>query len=177
MATIPTFDENSSLNDILSFITNLQNEMQLASGDTLLTESVFNSRAQELKNAFQQPFPSADVAIDSSGDLAVPHLGKVTVLNVDTYGQAASDDLNNINPDTSAVFTTGDVIILFQASPARQVNITTAGNLDLNGGSKILRGLGEFMALMYSPTSPGNRWKEIGRFPQQAALFGPPVST
>ena len=87
------------------------------------------------------------------------------MINVDTNGQAGSDELLTVTPDGSSIFTAGDIIILRQNNQGRQINVLGQNNISLNGGNKWIAGDGEQIWLVYVPSSPGSKWIEISRYP------------
>ena len=175
MATIiPTITENTSFTELLNAIALFLNEVELAAGESLVTTTKLSEEINKAANSFKQPYPTQEVAINSSGEITVSHLGKISIVYVDTNGQVASDDLDTIFAEAPNQFNPGDEIWIRQLVAARKVNATSSGNLNLNGGNKWISGDGEELRLTYTPDTPNPRWSEIGRYPfYNPALYKP----
>jgi len=113
-----------------------------------------------IRKPASSPYTIQDVEI-SSGSISVGRDGGVTVVDVQTEGAVASDDLTSID---AGIFSEGDTIILRAKEAAKVTTVKEGGNIELANNADFVTGAKEFaIVLQYSVSD--NKWYEINRSP------------
>jgi hypothetical protein len=124
----------------------------------VLTQALVTDTATDSSNVFEYGLqePSASVVI-ASGVAVLPH-SKISILEVDTEGAAATDDLTTINGGVN-----GQIITIGQKVNSRDVTVKHGtGNILLNGlADYALTGVADTLTLVYRSTI--TTWCEVGR--------------
>ena len=113
-----------------------------------------------LRKSSSSPYSLRDVEI-VSGSISVDRDSNVTIVNVQTEGAVAADDLTSID---AGIFADGDTIILRGQDAAKVTTVKEGGNIELANNADFLTGAKEFaIVLQYSISD--NKWYEINRSP------------
>jgi len=113
-----------------------------------------------LRKSSASPYTIKEVEI-VSGSLSIDRDGAVTVVNVQTEGAVAADDLTSID---AGIFSDGDTIILRAKEAAKVTTVKEGGNIELSNNSDFITGEKDFaIVLQYSVLD--NKWYEINRSP------------
>ena len=113
-----------------------------------------------LKKSAGTPYSVRDVEI-SSGSISVDRDGSVTVIDVQTEGAVAADDLTSID---AGIFSDGDTLIIRGKEAGKVTTVKEGGNIELANNADFLTGAKEFVIILQYSTSD-NKWYEINRSP------------
>tara|TARA_R110001592_G_scaffold1340_2_gene7939 strand:- start:3321 stop:5186 length:1866 start_codon:yes stop_codon:yes gene_type:complete len=113
-----------------------------------------------LRKAANSPYSIKDSEI-ASGSISVDRDGAVTVINVQTEGSIAADDLTSIN---AGIFSDGDTIIIRGKEASKVTTVKEGGNIELSNNSDFLTGAKDLSIILQYSTSD-NKWYEISRSP------------
>lgn len=89
-----------------------------------------------VRRSASTPFIISNVSI-SSNSISVDRKGTINIIDVDTEGAIAADDLTTI---TTGNFTNGDMIILRGANPARIITVQEGDNIELGNNANFVSG-------------------------------------
>ena len=113
-----------------------------------------------LRKSSSSPYEVKQVEIVSDS-ISVDRDGAVTVVDVQTEGAIASDDLTSID---AGIFSDGDTIILRSQEAAKVTTVKEGGNIELSNNADFITGTKDFaIVLQYSTVD--NTWYEINRSP------------
>jgi hypothetical protein len=96
-----------------------------------------------------------------SGSLSVDRDGSVTVVNVQTEGAVAADDLTSID---AGIFADGDTLIIRAKEAAKVTTVKEGGNIELSNNTDFVTGAKDF-AIVFQYSISDNKWYEINRSP------------
>lgn len=113
-----------------------------------------------IRKSSNSPYSIKDSEI-SSGSISVDRDGAVTVINVQTEGSIAADDLTSIN---AGIFSDGDTIIIRGKEASKVTTVKEGGNIELSNNSDFLTGAKDLSIILQYSTSD-NKWYEISRSP------------
>ena len=89
-----------------------------------------------VKRSASTPFIVSNDTI-ASGSISVDRVGTINILNVDTEGAIAADDLLTIQTGN---FTNGDMVIIRGVDPARVVTVKEGDNIELGNNADFVSG-------------------------------------
>tara|TARA_R100000995_G_scaffold48023_1_gene22887 strand:- start:16000 stop:17859 length:1860 start_codon:yes stop_codon:yes gene_type:complete len=113
-----------------------------------------------LRKSSSSPFSIKEVQI-SSGNISIDRDGAKTVVNVQTEGAIAADDLTTID---AGIFNDGDVVILRGKESAKVTTVKEGGNIELANNADFATATKDHsISLQYSVSD--NKWYEISRSP------------
>jgi hypothetical protein len=130
-----------------------------ASIDTIVGATDITSAV--MLKSFNSPTTQRNVEIVSGG-ITVDRDAFITVVNVQTEGAIAADDLETIN---SGVFSSGDILILKGQDAAKVTTVTEGGNIELSNNADFLTGDKDSVIMLQYDNSVSPKWYEISRSP------------
>jgi len=113
-----------------------------------------------LRKSSASPYSVRDVEV-SSGSVSIDRDGAVTVVNVQTEGSVAADDLTSID---AGIFSDGDTITLRAKEASKVTTIKEGGNIELSNNADFITGTKDFAIILQYSTAD-NKWYEINRSP------------
>lgn len=113
-----------------------------------------------LRKSSASPYSVKDVEI-SSGSVSIDRDGAMTVVNVQTEGAVAADDLTSID---AGIFSDGDTIIVRGKEVGKVTTVTEGGNIELANNADFLTGNKDSVIILQFSVSD-NKWYEISRSP------------
>lgn len=113
-----------------------------------------------LRKSSASPYSVKDVEI-SSGSVSIDRDGAVTIVNVQTEGAVAADDLTSID---AGIFSDGDTITIRGKEVGKVTTVTEGGNIELANNADFLTGNKDSVIILQFSTSD-NKWYEISRSP------------
>tara|TARA_R100000544_G_C2227501_1_gene61978 strand:+ start:11079 stop:12944 length:1866 start_codon:yes stop_codon:yes gene_type:complete len=126
--------------------------------DTLVGATDITSAV--LRKSSASPYTIRESQI-SSGSISVNRDTNITIVNVQTEGSVAADDLTSID---AGIFNDGDVIVLIAKESAKVTTVKEGGNIELSNGVDFITGAKDFsISLRYSTSD--NKWYESSRSP------------
>lgn len=119
-----------------------------------------------INRGFQNSLPTSAPTI-SNGIVTIPRISCITVVNIETEGGVALDDLNTISP---IEFNLGDILVIRGINPIHKVNLKQAvgagDNIQLANGTDYLTGVStRTIALELVTIGATLYWSELFRTP------------
>ena len=119
-----------------------------------------NITSAVLRKSSASPYTIRESEI-SSGSISVDRDTNVTVVDIQTEGSIATDDLLSID---AGIFNNGDEVVLVAKEASKVTTVKEGGNIELSNGVDFITGDKDFsISLRYS--SSDNKWYESGRSP------------
>ena len=113
-----------------------------------------------LRKSSASPYTIRESEI-SSGSISVNRDQNITIVNIQTEGSIAADDLQSID---AGIFNNGDVIILVAKDASKVTTVKEGGNIELSNSVDFVTGdKDSSISLRYNTLD--NKWYESGRSP------------
>jgi hypothetical protein len=140
-------------------------KMYLNSNDSAVVDTLVGATditSAVLRKSSSSPYTIRESQI-SSGSISVNRDTNITIVNVQTEGSVATDDLTSIN---EGIFNDGDTIVLVAKESTKVITVkeNQGGNIELSNGVDFITGGKDFsISLRYSASD--NKWYESSRSP------------
>ena len=113
-----------------------------------------------LRKSSASPYTIRESEI-SSGSISVNRDQNITIVNIQTEGSIAADDLQSID---AGIFNNGDVIVLVAKDASKVTTVKEGGNIELSNSVDFVTGdKDSSISLRYNTLD--NKWYESGRSP------------
>ena len=113
-----------------------------------------------LRKSSASPYTIRESEI-SSGSISVSRDQNITIVNIQTEGSIAADDLQSID---AGIFNNGDVIVLVAKDASKVTTVKEGGNIELSNSVDFVTGdKDSSISLRYNTLD--NKWYESGRSP------------
>lgn len=138
-------------------------KMYLNSSDSAVVDILVGATditSAVLRKSSSSPYTIRESQI-SSGSISVNRDTNITIVNVQTEGSVATDDLTSID---EGIFNDGDVIVLVAKEATKVTTVKEGGNIELSNGVDFVTAGKDFsISLRYSTSD--NKWYESSRSP------------
>lgn len=138
-------------------------KMYLNSSDSAVVDTLVGATditSAVLRKSSSSPYTIRESQI-SSGSISVNRDTNITIVNVQTEGSVATDDLTSID---EGIFNDGDVIVLVAKEATKVTTVKEGGNIELSNGVDFVTAGKDFsISLRYSTSD--NKWYESSRSP------------